>query len=92
MTRGLTALERAVDQQLAPLIEPDFSFSVQTRILGQAGFKPFDVNNALARVVAQQTGAEVDVRSPQQILSVVIAPTVDLPDAAEPEGRCRTRR
>ena len=84
-TRGLTALERAVDQQLAPLIEPDFSFSVQTRILDQAGFKPFDVNNALARVVAQQTGAEVDVRSPQQILSVVIAPTVELPDAVESE-------
>jgi 23S rRNA (cytidine2498-2'-O)-methyltransferase len=84
--QGLTALQRVVDQQLAQLIEPDFSFSVQTRLVGNPGFKPFDVNGALSRIIVQQTGAELDVRTPQQVLSVVIAPRVKSLDIADSES------
>ncbi len=76
--RGLTALQRAVDLQVAHLVDPDFSFSVQTRIVGDPGFKPFDVNSALSRIIVQQTGAELDVRTPQQVVSVLVAPRVEL--------------
>ena len=58
---------------LADLIDPDLSFSVQTRILAATAYKPFDVNTTLADQVAAHTGAPINVRAPDQVVSVVIA-------------------
>lgn len=58
---------------LADLLDPALTFSVQTRVLSQVGYKPFDVNNAVADVLAAYTGAELNVRNPDQIVSVVVA-------------------
>lgn len=49
------------------------TFSVQTRLIAEPPYKPYDVNQALSQAVAQKTGASLDVRSPQQIVSVVCA-------------------
>ncbi len=48
-------------------------FSVQTRLLGELPYKPFDVNQAVSQAVVERTGATLDVRSPQQVLSIVCA-------------------
>jgi 23S rRNA (cytidine2498-2'-O)-methyltransferase len=48
-------------------------FSVQTRLLGDLPYKPFDVNQAVSQAVAAKTGATLDVRSPQQVLSLTCA-------------------
>ncbi|MFN8495944.1 MAG: SAM-dependent methyltransferase [Caldilineaceae bacterium] len=69
----LAALRAGVTEEIAPLVEPDFAFSVQTRILTDLPYKPFDVNNALAEVIQSATQAPLNVRAPQQILSVVCA-------------------
>ncbi|MBK8050107.1 MAG: 50S rRNA methyltransferase [Anaerolineales bacterium] len=49
------------------------SFSVQTRLLSETPYKPFDVNQALAAEIQTSTDAPLDVRNPTQIFSVVIA-------------------
>ncbi len=67
----LTNLQTAV-AGLRDLIEPEFPFSVQTRIFADGPLRPFDVNNALADFIKTETGAPLDVRRPFQILSVVI--------------------
>lgn len=52
-------------------VDPTLSFSVQTRLLfHQHPYGPFNVNQQLAAAV-QATGAKLDVRQPQQVLSVV---------------------
>jgi 23S rRNA (cytidine2498-2'-O)-methyltransferase len=48
-------------------------FSVQTRLFGELPYKPFDVNQAVSHAVAEKSGASLDVRSPQQVLSIVCA-------------------
>ncbi|MBK8900551.1 MAG: methyltransferase domain-containing protein [Anaerolineaceae bacterium] len=55
------------------LLEPDWPFSVQTRVLGDLPIKPFDVNQPLGNQLATASGAPLDVRRPFQILSVVLA-------------------
>ncbi|MCA9919880.1 MAG: methyltransferase domain-containing protein [Anaerolineales bacterium] len=55
------------------LLEPDWPFSVQTRILGDLEIKPFDINKPLSQKLAEASGAPLDVRQPFQILSVVLA-------------------
>lgn len=54
-------------------LDPSQSFSVQTRLLAETDYKPFDVNSALAALLAAESGAALDVRQPQQIVSVVVA-------------------
>ncbi len=75
----LAALRQQVIIEIAPLIDPELAFSVQTRILADLPYKPFDVNNALADVIKTNTNATLDVRVPEQILSVVCAVTLDQP-------------
>jgi len=70
-------LRQQVTNELLELIDPEFSISVQTRILADLPYKPFDINNVLAEVITSMTGAPLDVRAPQQILSVVCAATED---------------
>ncbi len=66
-------LRQQVVHELLALIEADYSISVQTRILAELPYKPFDMNNTLADAITDLTGAPLDVRAPQQILSVVCA-------------------
>ncbi len=69
----LAVLCEVVTTEFAAQIEPNLPFSVQTRILGELPYKPFDVNNALAEEIQAVTRAQLNVRAPQQILSVVCA-------------------
>lgn len=72
LNADLAILRQQLTDTLLPLIEPELSFSVQSRILADLSYKPFDLNNALAEVISD-TGAELDVRAPEQILSVICA-------------------
>ena len=53
--------------------DPARTFSVQTRIFAPVDYKPFDFNRAVSDLLAAQSVAGVDVRAPQQIVSLVIA-------------------
>jgi 23S rRNA (cytidine2498-2'-O)-methyltransferase len=69
-------LERLQDQIVAdfgPLLDPDQSFSIQTRIQPGLPYKPFDINKPISAALAQATDAPLDVRHPTQILSILIA-------------------
>ncbi|MCA9972509.1 MAG: hypothetical protein KC425_19945, partial [Anaerolineales bacterium] len=67
----VAALPAPILAAVADLVDPDLSFSVQTRAFDTA-VKPFDVNRPLADALHAATGAPLDVRQPRQILSVVI--------------------
>lgn len=71
VAEDVLGLADLVADEIVPLVEPDWPFSVQTRILAELPYKPFDVNNILSQVIIDRTGAPLDVRQPQQILSVV---------------------
>lgn len=58
-------------------VEPTLPFSVQARVLYEAPFKPFDINQPLAKMVNAATGAVLDVRAPEQIISVACAQAPD---------------
>ncbi len=69
-------VERLVETAVATfthLLEPDWPFSVQTRVLGEVAIRPYDLNQPLADQLAAASGAPLDVRQPFQILSVVLA-------------------
>jgi len=72
------ALAGPAKDVLAVHAAADQRFSVQTRLLAEPPYKPFDVNGAVAQAVIAHTGAALDVRSPQQVLSIVC---VELPPA-----------
>ncbi|MCP4418841.1 MAG: 50S rRNA methyltransferase, partial [Chloroflexi bacterium] len=55
------------------LLEADWPFSVQTRVLGKLPHKPYDINKPLSDRLSAASGAPLDVRAPFQILSVVLA-------------------
>lgn len=65
------ALRQTVEKELLELVDPSLPFSVQTRLFAELPFRAYDVNTAIAEAVAA-TGAPLDVRRPQQILSVVV--------------------
>ena len=69
-------LRQEVAGQLAPLLDPELSFSVQTRLLSELPYKPFDINQLLSTSLHELTSATLDVRAPAQVLSVVCAPTL----------------
>lgn len=58
---------------LTTLVDPEMTFSVQARVLAELPYKPFDLNQLLSSSLHESTGATIDVRAPQQILSVVCA-------------------
>ncbi len=64
-------LASAVMETFAPHLDPMLEFSVQTRILGDSTLKPFDINTALSSALTHATGSSLNVRQPQQVLSVV---------------------
>jgi len=79
----LAILRQQVTDMLLPLVDPELPFSVQSRVLADLPYKPFDLNTPLAEVISS-SGAPLDVRAPIQILSVVCA---NADHAREPLGR-----
>jgi 23S rRNA (cytidine2498-2'-O)-methyltransferase len=71
----LLALVDAVEREILELFDPELPFSVQTRLLADVPYKPFDVNRAISDRITQRTGTPLNVPNPIQILSVVIAPS-----------------
>lgn len=71
----LETLNEALVEAIAPQVEGERSFSVQSRVLAETAYKPFDVNTLLAGTVTTIAGAPLDVRAPRQVISVVIGDT-----------------
>lgn len=69
----VAALQGVVADELVGYVDATQTFSVQTRVLDDKAIKPFDVNKGLAEMVAAATSAPLDIRQPEQILSIVIA-------------------
>jgi len=63
--------------ELAGRVEPTKSFSVQTRILGvgKLPYRKVIVNETLSLALEQETGATMDCRWPEQVVSVLCLPT-----------------
>ncbi|MBN1317151.1 MAG: hypothetical protein JXA42_16835 [Anaerolineales bacterium] len=69
-TRDLDLLASTAEM-LVKNLDPSMSFSVQTRLLGeQYKFGRYNVNQRLAGIL-EKTGSPLDVRQPDQVLSVV---------------------
>jgi 23S rRNA (cytidine2498-2'-O)-methyltransferase len=72
----LATLRQVVTAEISALVDPALPLSVQSRIFTPLPYKPFDINNALAGHLHDETGVPIDVRAPHQILSVVCAAVV----------------
>ena len=70
---GVDSMVETAVTTFTHLLEPDWPFSVQTRILGDLPHKPFDINKPLSQKLTEASGTPLDVRQPFQILSVVLA-------------------
>ncbi len=68
---SLDALEYALSTEILPALDSTQTLSVQTRVPGNLLVKPFPINERLASAVTEQ-GIQVDVRAPQQVISVVV--------------------
>ena len=66
------ALRAAALRAFGDLLDPTLPFSVQTRLYADETYSPYDVNTALSSALQAESGAPLDVRNPQQILSVVV--------------------
>ena len=76
LTQAPSDLEALVGASapLADCLEPEQPISVQTRLLGAGWpYGPYDVNTRLAEVFTAR-GAQVDVRHPVDVVSVVLTP------------------
>ncbi len=64
--------------QLASRLKPAQSFSVQTRILGEGKlpFRKVVLNETLSIALETATGAAMDCRWPEQVVSILCSPTV----------------
>ncbi len=68
----LQKLAKSVEEELLPFFEPDMSFSVQCRCLKGSIHKPFDLNNALATLIEENSSSPLNVKNPLQILSIAV--------------------
>lgn len=68
---GLVRLEEAASA-LAPWLDAARAFSVQSRLVGDGPWPQarFDINQRLATLLQTLTGAPLDVRQPEQVLSI----------------------
>lgn len=82
--RDLARLSRAAVAEYADLLDPEVSFSVQSRIFADLPYKPFDINRSVAAALEEAAKSPLDVRQPFQILSVLCA-AVDRPLPAQAE-------
>ena len=71
--QAIAALRAAALEHLAARLDAKLPYSVQTRILVDESYGPYDVNTALAEALAVRGGATLDVRHPGQVVSVVVA-------------------
>ena len=71
--QDLDHLQDVVVTSIAAQMDKALSFSVQSRLFADFGYKPFDINTRLAEALGAATGAHVDVRHPRQVVSVVCA-------------------
>jgi 23S rRNA (cytidine2498-2'-O)-methyltransferase len=62
---------------LAAGIDPGVSFSVQTRILGEGKlpYRKYTLNSTLSAALERMTGAVMECKEPQQIVSVLCTPS-----------------
>jgi len=72
----IARLEQAIQKGIAPKMDAARSFSVQSRLLTEVGYKPFDVNGAVSKMIQAEVGSHLNVRNPQQILSIVCAQVI----------------
>jgi 23S rRNA (cytidine2498-2'-O)-methyltransferase len=72
----LETLETAV-AKLAGRLDPSVTFSVQSRILGEGKlpYRRVVLNEKLSRFLEARTGARMDCRVPEQVVSVLCTPT-----------------
>lgn len=78
--QDLGRLRSAFIDELLTLVDPQLSASVQTRVLAaDLPYKPFNINNGLAPLLEESTGVAINVRAPQQILSVICATHLSTP-------------
>lgn len=61
------------DGAVSAALDSSQTFSVQSRVLAELPYKPFALNDPLSKALAEATGAPVDVRAPQQIVSLTAA-------------------
>ncbi len=68
---------RTAVSTLADRLDPTQTFAVQTRILAEGArpYRKFMLNNALSERLEAQTGAIMECRAPEQIVSVLCTPT-----------------
>ncbi|MFQ3584906.1 MAG: SAM-dependent methyltransferase [Cyanobacteriota bacterium] len=74
---SLTLPQLSLNDEVLKSLDPALTFSVQTRLFGELNLKPFQVNQALAEQVISATGSPLEVKDPQQILSVLILALAD---------------
>ena len=67
----LPRLRTCVRDIVVPQLPTGARFSVQTRVLAGA-HKPFDLSTPLAQLIVQESGALLDVRAPQWVVSLTI--------------------
>ena len=58
---------------LLPALDAALRASVQSRLLADAPYKPFDINTLLSGAMIEEPGLTLDVRAPEQIVSLVCA-------------------
>ncbi len=73
LAEGVDSLIETAVTTFTHLLEPEWPFSVQTRVLGDGKIRPYDINKPLSERLAAASGAPLDVRQPFQILSVVLS-------------------
>lgn len=69
--RDMARLSDAAVAEYSGLLDKEVSFSVQTRVLPDLPYKPFDINRAVAAALSAAASSPLDVRQPFQIISIV---------------------
>jgi 23S rRNA (cytidine2498-2'-O)-methyltransferase len=82
----------AVEQEYGAILDRELTFSVQSRILTDLPYKPFALNRAISNHLQEETGARLDVRNPEQILSVVCATLDDRRQTPDDRSQAKTRQ
>lgn len=66
----LGALATCVADTLLAYVDPALPLSVQSRCLHPTAYKPYDINQRLADLIAAETAVAINIKNPQQVLSV----------------------
>jgi 23S rRNA (cytidine2498-2'-O)-methyltransferase len=70
-------LTHQVKEKLVPRVNPEYSFSIQSRIfdadaMRMEDYSRFNINNILSELIIEHTKAPLDVKNPTQVISLVI--------------------